>query len=113
MNSPCDFRETRHDVGLACENDRRLVTRMSKRPTQGASLMSNKIKSPTQKQGNRVNSPCIPALPRVGHMAPYFSISRNIEEHNIEDNYTAVFQNLVKPSLKSSSTILCKSATTG
>jgi hypothetical protein len=46
-------------------------------------------------------------------MAPYFSISRNIEGHNIEDNYTAVFQNLVKPSLKSSSTILCKSATTG
>jgi hypothetical protein len=38
-------------------------------------------------------------------MAPYFSISRNIEGHNIEDNYTAVFQNLVKPSLKSSSTI--------
>jgi hypothetical protein len=29
--------------------------------------MSNKIKSPTQKQGNQVNSPCIPALPRVGH----------------------------------------------
>ena len=38
-------------------------------------------------------------------MAPYFSISRNIEGHNIEDNYTALFQNLVKPSLKSSSTI--------
>jgi hypothetical protein len=29
--------------------------------------MSNKIKSPTQKQGNQVNSLCIPALPRVGH----------------------------------------------
>ena len=29
--------------------------------------MSNNIKSPTQKQGNQVNSPCIPALPRVGH----------------------------------------------
>jgi hypothetical protein len=29
--------------------------------------MSNKIKCPTQKQGNQVNSPCIPALPRVGH----------------------------------------------
>jgi hypothetical protein len=65
MNSPCDFPQTRHDVGLACENDRRLVTRMSKRPTLGASLMSNKIKS--QKQGNQANSPCIPALPRVGH----------------------------------------------
>jgi hypothetical protein len=41
-------------------------------------------------------------------MAPYFSISaisRNIEGHNIEDNYTALFQNLMKPSLKSSSTI--------
>jgi hypothetical protein len=56
MNSPCDFPETHHDVGLACENDRRLVTRMPKRPTLGASLMSNKIKSPTQKQGNQVNS---------------------------------------------------------
>ena len=67
MNSPCDFPETRHDVGLACENDRRLVTRMSKRPTLGASLMSNQIKSPTQKQGNQVNSLCIPALPRVRH----------------------------------------------
>jgi hypothetical protein len=67
MNSPCDFPETCHDVGLACENDRRLVTRMSKRPTLEASLMSNKIKFPTQKQGNRVNSLCIPALPRVGH----------------------------------------------
>jgi hypothetical protein len=30
-------------------------------------MVSNKIKSPTQKQGNLVNSPCIPALPRVGH----------------------------------------------
>ena len=46
MNSPCDFPETRHDVGLACENDRRLVTRMSKRPTLGASLMSNQIPDP-------------------------------------------------------------------
>ena len=27
------------------------------------------------------------------------------EGHNIEDNYTALFQNLMKPSLKSSSTI--------
>jgi hypothetical protein len=38
MNSPCDFPETRHDVGLACKNDRRLVTRMSKRPTLGSFL---------------------------------------------------------------------------
>jgi hypothetical protein len=33
------------------------------------------------------------------------SISRNIEGHNIEDNYIALFQNLRKPSLKSTSTI--------
>ena len=38
-------------------------------------------------------------------MAPYLCISRNIEGHNIEDKYTALFQNLMKPSLKSSSTI--------
>jgi hypothetical protein len=67
MNSSCDFPETRHDV--VCENDRRLVTRMSKCPTLGASLMSNKIKSPTQKQGNQVNSPCIPP-PSLGSGIP-------------------------------------------
>ena len=36
MNSPCNFPETRHDVGRACENDRSLVTRMSKRLTLGS-----------------------------------------------------------------------------
>jgi hypothetical protein len=83
MNSPCDFPETRHDVGLACENDRRLVTRMSKRPTLGASLMSNQIKSPTQKQGNQVNSPCIPALPRVGHNIDWCIMTTELAEHFI------------------------------
>jgi hypothetical protein len=37
--------------------------------------------------------------------AIFQSISRNIEGHNIEDNYIALFQNLRKPSLKSTSTI--------
>jgi hypothetical protein len=43
---------------------------------------------------------------RAIEMAPYFSISRNIEGHNIAKiKYTALFQNLMKPSLKSSPTI--------
>jgi hypothetical protein len=56
MNSPCDFPETCH-VGLTCENDRRLVTRMSKRLTLGSFLG---IKSNPRPRSREIRS-----IPRV------------------------------------------------
>ena len=40
--------------------------------------MSNQIKSPTQKQGNQVNSLCIPTLPRVGHNIDWCINGQNV-----------------------------------
>jgi hypothetical protein len=63
MNSPCDFPETCHDVGLTCENDRRLVTRMSKRPTLGSFLGVKSNQIPDPEAGKSGQFPVYPRPP--------------------------------------------------